>query len=307
MGARGTERQNDLEQAIDDVCRSYDGPEEINSLESAALPNKRAVIEAFNHLRSAIYLGFYSTRPLNRENVRHSIAEHLYPAHEILIEQIRRAVTYEQQLGRVPTTRGQDWSDETVLRLFRAIPELRRTLNQDVLAAYEGDPAAKSVEEVVFSYPALAAITAHRIAHVLYLQEVPMIPRIISEFAHGETGIDIHPGAQIGERFFIDHGTGTVIGETSVIGNNVKLYQGVTLGALSLPRGDKGELLRHRKRHPTIEDDATIYSGATILGGDTVIGRGSVIGGNVWLVHSIPPGSKITYDPGTSMPDGSDG
>lgn len=302
MGARSSQRHNDLERAIDDVCESYDGPEEINSLESAALPNKRAVIEAFNHLRSAIYLGFYSTRPLNRENVRHSIAEHLYPAYETLLEQIRRAVTYEQRLGRLPTTRAHDWSEEAVLRLLRALPGLRRMLNRDVLAAYEGDPAAKSVEEVVFSYPALAAITAHRLAHVLYLQEVPMIPRIISEFAHSETGIDIHPGAQIGERFFIDHGTGTVIGETSIIGNNVKLYQGVTLGALSLPRGEQGELLRHRKRHPTIEDNVTIYSGATILGGDTVIGRGSVIGGNVWLVHSIPPGSKITYDPGTSIP-----
>jgi serine O-acetyltransferase len=149
----------------------------------------------------------------------------------------------------------------------------------------------------VFSYPALEAITAHRIAHVLYEDHVPMIPRIISEYAHGETGIDIHPGARIGERFFIDHGTGTVIGETCVIGNNVKLFQNVTLGAMSIPKGQPDARL-YEKRHPTIEDDVTIYSAATILGGNTVIGKGSVIGGNVWLVHSVPPGSKITYEPG---------
>jgi serine O-acetyltransferase len=201
-------------------------------------------------------------------------------------------------MGRAPAGRGPEWSEEVVLQLFRALPGLRRTLNADVVAAYDGDPAAKSVEEVVFSYPAIEAITAYRIAHVLYSEQVEMIPRIISEHAHSKTGIDIHPGARIGERFFIDHGTGVVIGETSVIGRNVKIYQGVTLGALSVPRG--GDAPRRGQRHPTIEDNVTIYSGATILGGETVIGEGSVIGGNVWLVHSVPPGSKITYEPGTA-------
>jgi serine O-acetyltransferase len=178
-----------------------------------------------------------------------------------------------------------------MLRLFERIPELRRVLNTDVLAAYEGDPAAKSIEEIVFSYPAIRAITAYRIAHVLYTEGVPMIPRILSEHAHSETGIDINAGAQIGESFFIDHGTGVVIGETSIIGRNVKVYQGVTLGALSAPRSRESSGVF--KRHPTIEDDVTIYAGATILGGDTVIGRGSVIGGNTWLVRSVEPGSKI--------------
>jgi serine O-acetyltransferase len=295
-----TTRLKDLERAIDDVLQSYTGPEEINNLESAALPNKRAVIEAFSHLKPAIFMGFYSTRPLHPDNLRHTIAEHLYPAYEMLVEQIDRALTYESHMGRAPQGCGEGWSEEVVLHLFRSLPELRRTLNTDLVAAYDGDPAAKSVEEVIFSYPAMEAITAYRVAHVLYLAQVPMIPRIISEFAHGETGIDIHPGARIGERFFIDHGTGVVIGETTDIGRNVKIYQGVTLGALSLPRTEHGELLRHRKRHPTIEDDVTIYSGATILGGDTVIGKGSVIGGNVWLVHSVPPHSKLTYDPGSS-------
>jgi len=290
-------RQSDLEAAIDSVVESYRGKEEINSLESAALPNKRAVIEAFNHLKPVIYLGFYSTRSLSPENLRHTIAEHLYPAYEILVDQIFRVLSYEKSMGRA-TTRGPEWSEEVVLRLFRAMPDLRRTLNSDVVAAYDGDPAAKSVEEVVFSYPAIEAITAYRVAHVLYGEQVEMIPRIISEYAHSKTGIDIHPGARIGERFFIDHGTGVVIGETSVIGRNVKIYQGVTLGALSIRRG--GDVPRSGQRHPTIEDNVTIYSGATILGGDTVIGEGSVIGGNVWLVHSVPPRSKITYEPGTA-------
>jgi serine O-acetyltransferase len=295
--ARPLIRHGDLEATIDAVVESYRGPEAINSLESAALPNKRAVVEAFDHLKPVIYLGFYSTRSLTPQNLRHTIAEHLYPAYEILVDQIFRVFTYEKSMGRGPAARGPEWSEEVVLRLFRAIPDLRRTLNGDVLAAYDGDPAAKSVEEVVFSYPAIEAITAYRVAHVLY-REVPMIPRIMSEYAHSRTGIDINPGAEIGERFFIDHGTGVVIGETSVIGRNVKIYQGVTLGALSIPRN--GETPRANKRHPTIEDNVTIYSGATILGGDTVIGEGSVIGGNVWLVHSVPPRSKITYDPGTA-------
>ncbi len=302
--ARRLTKHKKLEAAIDAVRDSYSGREAINSLKSAALPNKRAIIDAFTHLKPVVYVGFYSTRPLDQDNLRHTIAEHLYPAYEILVEQISRAVTYEEQMRSAPKRR-PEWSEKVVLGLFQELPKLRRTLNGDVLAAYDGDPAAKSVEEVVFSYPVLEAITTYRIAHVLYLAGVPMIPRIISEHAHGATGIDIHPGAKIGERFFIDHGTGVVIGETCVIGNNVKLYQGVTLGALSLPRAEQGRLGRHRKRHPTIEDNVTIYSGATILGGDTVIGQGSIIGGNVWLVQSVPPGSKISYDPGTSIPNDS--
>lgn len=285
-------RTRELEQAIDEVVQSYDGGDDISNLESAALPNKRAVIEAFNHIKPVIYLGFYSTRSLNRDNLRHGISEHLYAAYELLAEQIRRAITYDERMGRAPAARPECWSQEVVLRLFHALPGLRRVLNSDVLAAYEGDPAARSLEEIVFSYPAIEAITAHRIAHVLWRAGVPMIPRIICEYAHGKTGIDIHAGASIGERFFVDHGTGVVVGETAVIGDNVKLYQGVTLGALSTRRAQQTEPLP-AKRHPTLEDDVTIYSGATILGGDTVIGKGSVIGGNVWIVKSVPPGSKL--------------
>lgn len=286
--ARPLIRVPELEATIDGVVRSYDGPDEINNLESAALPNKRAVIDAFCHLRPVLYMGFYATRPLSRDNLRYSVSEHLYPAYELLVEQIARAVTYEERFGPTHVHRPEGWNEEVVLRLFQKLPELRRLLNADVVAAYEGDPAAKSIEEVVFSYPAIQAITAHRVAHVLHQEKVPMIPRILCEYAHSNTGIDIHPGAQIGERFFIDHGTGVVIGETSVIGNNVKIYQGVTLGALSTKRERAGD-----KRHPTLEDDVTIYAGATILGGDTVIGTGATVGGNVWITASVPPGSKI--------------
>jgi serine O-acetyltransferase len=286
------QRTRDLEDVIDAVVGSYDGPEEINNLESAALPNKRQVVQAYNHLKPVIYMGFYSQRSLTRSNLRYALSEHLYPACEILVEQIGRALAYEERSGYVKTPWPAGWSEEVVLRLLRRIPELRRILNADILAAFEGDPAAKSVEEIVFSYPVVEAITAHRIAHVLYTERVPIVPRIIAEHAHGLTGVDIHPGAQIGPGFFLDHGTGTVIGETSIIGRHAKIYQGVTLGALSTRRSECEDPER-QKRHPTIEDNVTIYAGATILGGDTVIGEGSVIGGNVWLVRSVPPNSKI--------------
>jgi serine O-acetyltransferase len=293
--APGTEGgYEELAAVVERIAESYRGAHEIDSLESAALPNRRAVIEALNHLKPLVYLGFYSTRALNRGNLRHAISEHLYPAYEILVEQIGRAARYDGMFGRGNVPSDPGWSETVVLRLLNKIPELRHRLNEDVAAAFTGDPAASSVEEVIFSYPALQAITTYRIAHELFCEHVPMIPRILSEHAHGKTGIDIHPGAEIGRSFFIDHGTGVVVGETTVIGNRVKLYQGVTLGALSVSRsGDGGA---GRKRHPTLEDDVTVYSGATILGGNTVIGRGSVIGGNVWLVESVPPYSKISYN-----------
>lgn len=283
----------DLERAIDEVVGSYDGPEDINNLESAALPNRRAVIDAYHHLTQVIFMGFYSMRSLTRANLRYSISEHMYPAHEILVDQIARARCYEEGQKRIEPCVPQ-WSEQVVLRLFHQLPALRRTLAGDVMAAYQGDPAAASIEEIVFSYPGIRAITAHRVAHILYEENVPMIPRIIAEHAHGETGIDIHAGARIGARFFIDHGTGVVIGETTDIGDDVKIYQGVTLGALSLQRQRvPGRTGRAHKRHPTIGDRVTIYAGANILGGNTLIGAGSIIGGNAWIVESVPENSKI--------------
>jgi serine O-acetyltransferase len=287
----GTEpkRFRELEAAIDSVVASYTGALDIDNLESAALPNKRGVIEALEHVKSAIFVGFYATHALHRDNLRQAIAEHLYAAHNLLVDQIERALTYDHWMGRTSCTLPAGSGEAVVLSLFEGIPELRRLVNADVRAAYAGDPAAKNVEEIVFSYPGLEAICSYRIANQLQRSGVPMIPRIITEHAHSRTGIDISPGAQIGERFFIDHGSGVVIGETTIIGNDVKLYQGVTLGALSVPRRDDGQ----KKRHPTIEDGVTIYAGATILGGETVIGAGSTIGGNVWLTKSVPPGSKV--------------
>jgi serine O-acetyltransferase len=179
---------------------------------------------------------------------------------------------------------------------------VRHLLEDDVQASYDGDPAARSLDEIIFSYPGLEAITVYRLAHELWELKVPLLPRIMTEIAHSTTGIDIHPGARIGHSFFIDHGTGVVIGETSAIGDRVRIYQGVTLGALSFPKDDTGQLVRGRKRHPTIEDDVTIYAGATILGGESVVGRGSTIGGNVWLTHSVPPNSIVMMeDPGLVM------
>jgi serine O-acetyltransferase len=288
-----SQRLGELEDVIGDVVASYGAGRLIDSLHSAQLPNKRQVIEALNHLKAAMYLGYYATGALDEPKLRFSVAAHLYPAYEILVEQISRAASYEGfRTAGVPHE--PDWPETVTLGFLRRVPAIRALLSKDVLAAFQGDPAANSVEEVIFSYPSIAAITVHRIAYELYQEGVPMLPRIMAEHAHASSGIDIHPGARIGESFFIDHGTGVVIGETTVIGNNVKLYQGVTLGALSLARGVPGE--RQGQRHPTLEDNVTIYAGATILGGQTVIGAGSVIGGNVWLVESVPAGSHISYE-----------
>jgi serine O-acetyltransferase len=184
---------------------------------------------------------------------------------------------------------------ETVVKeLLEMLPEIRAKLSGDIQAAYDGDPAATSIEEVILSYPCVLAITTYRIAHELYVRGVPLIPRIMSEYVHSLTGIDIHPGAKIGRNFFIDHGTGVVIGETAEIGDNVKIYQGVTLGALSFPKDEKGRIIKGRKRHPTVGNNVVIYSGATILGADAVIGDNVTVGGNVWITSRIEPGTKIT-------------
>ena len=212
--------------------------------------------------------------------------------YDIISEQVIHVLRHDcLRYGRT-CSECESSGNDIALEIIRAIPSLRASLAEDVKGAYDGDPAAKSHDEVIFSYPGLYAITVYRIAHILHNLGVPQLPRIMTEHAHSLTGIDIHPGAQIGERFVIDHGTGIVVGETSVIGDNVRIYQNVTIGALSLPP-DAGEKLRDAKRHPTIEDDVIIYSGATILGGDTVIGARSIVGGNVWLTQSVPADTKV--------------
>ena len=294
-----------LDRIVRDVAESYGAGRAIDSLESAALPNQRKVVEALFHLKHAIYMGFYSTKNLTTDNLAEHVGTHLEQAFEILVGQVARAVVYRRKHGGAPEAEDVAWSESTVLDVLATLPALRATLQEDLQAAYDGDPAAESVEEIVFSYPAIEAITCYRIAHEFFTRGTPLIPRILTEHAHTQTGIDIHPGARIGRSFFIDHGTGVVIGSTAVLGDRVKMYQGVTLGALSFPRDQGGELIRDTKRHPTIEDDVTIYAGATILGGRTVIGRGSVVGGNVWITESVPPNSRVTYSPLLPAEEGS--
>jgi serine O-acetyltransferase len=211
---------------------------------------------------------------------------------DLLADQISRSIRHDCIRYNQSCSECDETGYTLALRLLKEVPAIRKTLATDVQASYEGDPAAKSYDEIIFSYPGVFALTVYRSAHRLFELGVPLLPRIMTEYAHNVTGIDIHPGAEIGERFVIDHGTGVVIGETTHIGNNVRIYQGVTLGALSLPKKIV-DRLRGQKRHPTIEDDVIIYSGATILGGDTVIGQRSVIGGNVWLTESVPPDTKV--------------
>ena len=290
-----------LEKIIDEAAASYGQGRAIDSLESAALPNQRKVVDALRHLRHVVYMGFYSTRDLTPVNLRHHLGEHLHMAFEILVEQIARAVVYRRLGGGAPSQEDRARSQKVVLDVLSQLPQVRASLALDVQSAYDGDPAAASIEEIIFSYPALGAITVHRLAHEFYARQVPLVPRIMSEYAHGDTGIDIHPGAVIGKNFFIDHGTGVVIGETCEIGDGVKLYQGVTLGALSIPRDQCGDLIRGAKRHPTLCDGVTIYAGATILGGETVVGEGSIVGGNVWLTESVPPGSRLHYTAPTQL------
>lgn len=282
------------DEILDALLESYSGPAEVNNLKTHRLPNRREIILAFGHIQHLLFLGYFSTRCLDDVNLRGALAEHLIPAQEILVEQIGRATRWHDR-NRPPDERRDDaWCEMVAMELLAHLPEVRARLAGDVRYTFESDPAATSIEEVVFCYPGIFALSAYRVAHKLHELGVPMIPRILTEHAHTRTGIDIHPGSKIGERCFIDHGTGVVIGATCDIGSDVKIYQGVTLGALSVTtEGVSRE--SPAKRHPTLEDRVTVYAGATILGGDTVVGHDSIIGGNVWLTKSVPAGSKIYH------------
>jgi len=260
------------------------------------LPSQEKTFEILEKLFEVLYPGFIGSQHLTRGNVAYHIGALLDDIADGLDEQVYLAVRSECP-GDEPCAHCSEFAEKTVDAFLAALPGVRRLLTLDVQAALDGDPAAKSFAEIILAYPGLEAISVYRVAHVLHGLGVPLLPRIMTEWAHRRTGVDIHPGATIGESFFIDHATGVVIGETTEIGANVKIYQGVTLGALSFPKDERGELIRGRKRHPTIEDEVVIYAGATILGGNTVVGRGSVIGGNTWLVHSVPPHSRVISDP----------
>ena len=264
------------------------------NLKAFLLPGQKAVVEQLENLVGAIFPGCHGHAPIapgSAEKIIHRLLEQT--ALE-LREQIQNAFAYQCEFDKCRqcgTCRRK--ATKAVTALLDQLPAIRDVLQEDIQAAYEGDPAAHSTMEIVMSYPGLYAITVQRIAHALYQQHVPLIPRVMCEHAHTRTGIDIHPGATIGPGFFIDHGTGVVIGETTVIGKRVKLYQGVTLGALSFAKDTKGNLIKNIKRHPNVEDNVVIYAGATILGGETTIGHDSTIGANVWLIHSVPPNSKV--------------
>lgn len=260
------------------------------------IPSRQSVIEIIFRIREILFPGYFNTtEKLDSTNLYYQTGRSVDMLFEIFSEQMTLSFKHDCLRYDQPCVQCVKLGYEQALKFLESIPEIRQVLATDIRAAYEGDPAAKSYDEIVFSYPGIFAIMVYRIAHQLFQQEVPLIPRIMSEYAHSVTGIDIHPGAQIGESFFIDHGTGVVIGETSSIGKNVRIYQGVTLGALSLPK-DAGDLLRGRKRHPTIEDEVIIYAGATILGGETIIGTRSVIGGNVWITESVLPDTRVILE-----------
>ncbi|MHB8875540.1 MAG: serine O-acetyltransferase EpsC [Myxococcaceae bacterium] len=256
------------------------------------LPSRASLVEMVEALRSVLFPGYFDVSEPTAETRHFHVGAQLSQVLRTLQEQVKRGLCVGCN-GELDAGECEARAQRITRTFLSRLPEVRRLLDLDVQAAYEGDPAATSYDEAIFCYPGVFAITNHRLAHELYRLEVPLIPRIISEYAHSTTGIDIHPGASIGEKFFIDHGTGVVIGETCVIGNRVRLYQGVTLGAKSFPVDETGKLVKGIPRHPMVEDDVVIYAGATILGRVT-IGRGSTIGGNVWLTRGTPPNARVS-------------
>ncbi|WP_020585875.1 serine O-acetyltransferase [Desulfobacter curvatus] len=277
---------------IDRIINTLDDPECFAHIGNEPIHFSTSVRDMIEKLRNILFPGYFSNEKMDSVNHTYHLGREITLLYDILSKQIIHVLRHDCLRFDKVCLECERRGNEAAFAVIEQIPVLRRKLAADVRAAYDGDPAAKSHDEIIFSYPGLYAITVHRIANILHQLDIPQLPRIMTELAHSLTGIDIHPGATIGERFVIDHGTGVVIGETSVIGENVRIYQNVTIGALSLPR-DAGEKLRWVKRHPTIEDDVIIYSGATVLGGDTTIGARSVVGGNVWLTHSIPADTKI--------------
>jgi serine O-acetyltransferase len=289
-----------LGELVDRIVRSYDADERTQHIGRTYLPARSEIIRLVEELLELLYPGFIGRQHLTEHNVAFHVGDLLPRVSETAYRQIYMCLCYMEETRHAQQRDGKP-SDERARQLtvgfLERIPSVRELLAGDVQAAYDGDPAALNTDEVILAYPGLLAISVHRLAHVLYELDVPLMPRIMSEWAHARTGIDIHPGARIGRNFFIDHGTGVVIGETTDIGENVKIYQGVTLGALSFPKDERGRIIRKAKRHPTVEDNVTIYANAIILGGDTVLGENSVIGGSVFVTTSVPPDSVITFKP----------
>jgi len=282
---------------VDAICSTYEDQTGFNCIEGLNLPGQSDVLDILRQLRVLLFPGFVDRTTFTHANTRFVVGDILNSVQTQLVDQIEKAYRYQCPLhgtAECDACNCHKRAEAVTWQLLKQLPAIRQHLKEDVRAAYDGDPAATSLDEVIISYPCIEAIATYRIAHELYVEHVPLIPRLMAEHAHGHTGIDIHPGATIGKRFFIDHGTGVVIGETTQIGDNVKIYQGVTLGAMSFPKDKDGRVIKGGKRHPTIQDNVTIYAQATILGGDVVIGHDSVIGGNVWLTKSVPPGTTVS-------------
>jgi len=287
--------KDELRDITESLVATYAACGRTHHLGHTPLPNTEAVEAILTDLTEVLYPGFRSHQNLHLGNVEYYAGSLIDGLHDKLTQQIARALRHEQD-EHSPSIDLEAIAQQKTLAFLRKLSDLRGTLEEDVRASFEGDPAAKHPVEIVFCYPGLQAITTFRLAHELFRLGVPLIPRMMTEAAHSKTGIDIHPGATIGPGFFIDHGTGVVIGETCLIGRSVKLYQGVTLGALSFPRDATGQIIRGKKRHPTLEDEVVVYANATILGGDTIIAHHAVIGSNVWLTHSVPPFSQVLLE-----------
>lgn len=297
-----TQDEMEIMNTVSEITENYKNSELLCLNKTMHLPSRNIIIGIIKDLRRIIFPGYFEDFNLSYSFSDYFVGEALVNIKERLNKQIMLAISYKSDESEdVQQLNAQ--ADQICINFIKKIPYIQKMLLMDVQAGFDGDPAAKSKEEIIFSYPGLFAIFVYRLAHELYTQNVPFIPRIMTEYAHSRTGIDINSGATIGEYFFIDHGTGVVIGETTTIGNNVKLYQGVTLGALSTRSGQQ---LKDVKRHPTIENNVTIYSGATVLGGETVIGEGTVIGGNAFITKSIPANTKVSViNPELKMKDSS--
>jgi serine O-acetyltransferase len=288
--------KDQIDRAAKALVESYStGDIKIHHLDRQPLPSHAEIIRVLVTIHELLFPGYIGAQGLTGPSLSDHVRQRMAWLYEVLTEQIKRAVSHANRIGEACEVTDREAGD-CAAAFLNEFPALRELLAADVQAAYEGDPAATGLDEIIFSYPGIYAVMVYRLAHQLHTMRVPLMPRIMTEHAHHRTGIDIHPGTRIGSPFFIDHGTGVVIGGTAIIGNNVKIYQGVTLGAFSFDKDASGQLVRDTKRHPTIEDDVVIYAGATILGGETIIGRGSVIGGNVWLTHSVPPGTRVLQD-----------
>lgn len=287
-----------IQTLVSKITKTYRGDTGINFIDASNLPVRGEIVEILDLLFEVLFPGHTGKRTITKSNIKFVVGDILCQAYTELCEQIERSFLYQCRIKKCDGCDCRTMAESVSQHLLTQLPKIREQLKGDVRAAFNGDPAAKSYEEIVISYPCITAIATYRIAHELYLKQVPLIPRIMSECAHSKTGIDIHPGAKIGKNFFIDHGTGVVVGETSIIGNNVRFYQGVSLIAISIPK--KAQSIKDAKRHPTVEDDVTIYAEATILG-DITIGKGSVIGGNVWIRKSVPAGTTVSMAKAESL------